>query len=264
MLKFFNRSSDPFTSLPGLRWTTLKSILDNKTVASTYVWILALPILMSVTSKFPLELPVAFGHTDSILIFNLSIPYNWYLMYFSAVCFAAARMVYTVSCPTFLKQYSSPPEAMENGITPSIFKEIVADYLREFQNRSLHPLSDEGICMSALLPTFSIPGTYVRENFEAKKQGDFSALLDVLAIKELQDRVSYQVANTHPDFNIEQIGAYETKSLNLTIWRFIELQQVSNNLARLIASCVVVVGFILVSIPFLQGFIAVWRSWLGI
>lgn len=246
-----------YSELAVFRWTTLKALLDNKLVASTYIWIFILPIVMSLTADFPLTLPITLPNADAPLVFNLTIPYNWYQMYFAAVCFALARLIYVTLCPDFLKKYNSPSEAISDGLTPLIFKEIIAEYLQRYQGHDVHPLSEEGSSIRQLLIAFDQNGDYVENKYTNPSLDDFSDMIGTAHICESASTGTY-ISGFSKD-NLTDQNAH--KSINLPIWHFIELQNLSAKWARAITTILVLAGFYLIASPFWQGLVSVFTRY---
>lgn len=235
------------------RWSTLKALLDNKLVASTYIWVFVLPALMALTERFPLELPIYSFGGESPLVLNLDVPYNWYLIYFSAICFGFARLIYIARCPAFLRQYSSAAEAVANGVTVVILKDIATEYLQRFQNRTVHPLSEEGMAIDKLLSEFVGGSTHVANKFEEKNRDNFDAIIAGAHVIEGLNTGTYVIGFKEEDFRNER----NHKSINLPIWRLLDLQNVSSTLARIVMTLTIFAGFIFLAIPIVQGLTSV-------
>lgn len=69
-----------------INWYSIKFLPDNKFVKSVAIWLFILPSL-SKTFK--------------------NLPFSWYSLFFAALCFAIANMIYMIKCPAIIKNHIS-------------------------------------------------------------------------------------------------------------------------------------------------------------
>lgn len=259
----FRKREDQYTELENFSWSQLKSVLDTRLVSSTTYWILILPVLMVVFNKIPASVTIFPWSLEGGVVLQLSLPFNWYLLYFSAVLFSAARVIYIFKCPDFLRRYSSAAEAIADGITAEIASEKAVAYLRKYQKKKLHPLRDEYRAIEELLK--------VLINHEANinillKSGRFSSLdnyPDVLAVMDIPGTDTFEFTKrSSKSMGAVTHSSKEIRSTKLLIWRLIEAQEIYAYRFRLICSAIVLLAILLVSWPFVQGFLSVYDSFL--
>lgn len=73
-------------------WDSIGSIISAKIVASTSLWIFVVPVLV--------KLSIIFG-------FSITVPPDFFMLYFAALSFFIASIIYILACPSFLRQYKS-------------------------------------------------------------------------------------------------------------------------------------------------------------
>src|SRR4051794_30489257 len=86
-----------------MQWPALKALMSHKTVTSMYVWLAIVPfvasLLRDVESKPKLMI---FGHQFNI---RLDLPFSWECFFFAALFFTMGTALYTICCPTLIKQF---------------------------------------------------------------------------------------------------------------------------------------------------------------
>lgn len=221
---------------------------------------------MSLIEFFPLKVDVFPLGTQEPLTVNLDVPFNWYSLYFAAICFGFSRLVYTLFCPDFLRRYNTAAEAISDGVTVLILKDKAAEYLERFQNRRVHPLSDEGVAIHHLITALLGPNNLVEDKFKREERGkyseidDFASLVAGAHLTESASTSTYVVGIKENDFNTQ----FKHVSQNLPIWRLIELQNLSLTWVRMVTTVSVAMGFIFIAIPFIQGLIAVCSKYFAL
>lgn len=257
-MKKLVQNPNEYSAVMAFRWADLKAILDNRIVASTNFWVLFLPAVMILTKEFPDRLQVFPWNAEEPLELVLDVPFNWYLLYFSAVLFFIARLTYFARCPTFLKSYSSAADAQADGITSEILVERTFEHLTSYQNVKLHQLSEEHSAIEKVLELLVSPNTDIEDLIASNEYtyGAPEALPSSVVLRHRGDSFAVQ----H-----KAVGVTETTihSVTLLAWRLIALQNIFALKSRYFCSILVVVGAILLSIPFLQGFGAVWESFVA-
>jgi hypothetical protein len=254
------RDKSSHSGWEAFKWTSLRTILDNKVVASTSVWIFLLPIMISFTQAFPNHLNIFPFNSRDPLRLSLQLPYNWYLLYFSALFFALARFIYILFCPSFLRQYGTAAKANAAGMTTEVIKDSATQYLLRFQGRTVHPLSDEGMAIDTLFKEVFGPGLYVENKFDGKNTDHFSDRFLNATLVEDSSGGLYRVTSNK---SFTRHDPQPDKSKNLLIWRFLELQEISTPFVRVISTMLAIAGAVLLLIPATQGFLSVLDGFLS-
>ena len=86
-------------------WSTLRRLGTNRSVRSANIWAIVVPIsaklLEGVQGIATVEL---FGHKFPI---NLTLPFSWKALFFAAMFFLLANIVFTIWCPVLIKETES-------------------------------------------------------------------------------------------------------------------------------------------------------------
>jgi len=136
-------------------WTTLRTLGNSKVLRSAYFWLLIVPIAARLLSQLSRPLHVSlFGHTHAI---HLDLPFSWYCFYFAAVAFSIASFLYSVSCPSPIKEFSSFQDYYQAGNGARRLRAILKHAVTKFS------LSVEavGIELKAALQRSQITGLQV-------------------------------------------------------------------------------------------------------
>ena len=73
---------------------------NNKTIKISYIWIILVPLIAKLI-RHSNEAFVEYLH------FELTISFTWQLLYFSALMFTIANLLYSIRCPDIVKHFAS-------------------------------------------------------------------------------------------------------------------------------------------------------------
>ncbi|MEO0390812.1 MAG: hypothetical protein AAF218_07710, partial [Pseudomonadota bacterium] len=201
-----------------LAWATLRSILDTNAVKAVSVWLFLVPILVSVTSEFPNKYSASPLNGDGAMVFVLDIPFNWYLLYFSAVSFGLSRAIYVIYCPEFIRKYGSSAAATSDGVTAELVKDYASDYLSS-NARKLKPRSPEGSRLNSFLLEITGESNLVGQYWD--HEGRKNLIQEIVAgahIREIPGTGTYLRAFQLTGEEDEN----QKKLTSILLWRFID------------------------------------------
>ena len=139
-------------------WTDLRKLGASKVIRSSYFWFLFVPIAAKFVSQLPDPLRVSiFGHT---LLLHLELPFNWFLFYFSAVCFALASGLYSVFCPKIIKEHSDFTSFYKAGEGSAALIKLMPPTLLTGHDRDLA----QKLIDAAFRSPLAAPAAEIREN----------------------------------------------------------------------------------------------------
>lgn len=94
-------------------WTALRSLGNNRAVKSSYYWFIGVPIAARAFEKIgsPLNITIF----DANFALTLDLPFSWKVVFFAALCFAAASILFRYYCPPALRKYDSFGDYLEQG-----------------------------------------------------------------------------------------------------------------------------------------------------
>lgn len=93
-------------------WSDLGKLGENSAVRSSMLWMLVVPVAAKALA--PLEY-FTFALGGEMMRINLTLPFSWTLLYFAALCFGSASLLYSWWCPRFIRVYPSVREFKELG-----------------------------------------------------------------------------------------------------------------------------------------------------
>ncbi len=126
-----------------LTWRKLVAILDTKFFASIYLWFFAIPILAKICAQFNNTITIyPFGSKEGLII-TLELPFDWYILYFASFMFLLARLIYSMFCPVFLREFHNAGDAIAKGITVQQIIEQSSDFLRKYFSKWRRPTKVE-------------------------------------------------------------------------------------------------------------------------
>lgn len=109
----------------------LRSIHAVKLISSMYVWIFIVPVVAQLLSKVnDVATFTIFGYSFEVA---LELPFSWKVFYFSAMCFALANIIYSIRCPTLIKDHPSYSSFVSEGKPNWHLREYAEEVGIEFQ-----------------------------------------------------------------------------------------------------------------------------------
>lgn len=240
-------------------WSTMKSVLEARIISSVSVWLIAVPILLNLTSEFPERYFAApFGGTQQIT-FVLEVPINWYLLYFSAICFAIAKLLYLVWCPQFIRKYGSSASASSDGVTAELVRDYASDYLTSIGKKKLNRQSPEGQRLNSFLLELTNEGNAVGQHWDGSlKQETLQSFVAGSHVREIPGTGTYLRT---PKLTGEE-EEDKKRLTSLLLWKFIDWLDHARVASRGLISLLLIFGGFLLLIPFAQGFWLVFSDFL--
>ena len=95
------------------QWSNLRAIANSKVVKSSAIWLILVPLAAKVLES--IDEVVTFKIFSQTIRLNTSLPFSWQLLFFAAVFFTLAGIIYAAFCPELVKQYSSYTKFQEDG-----------------------------------------------------------------------------------------------------------------------------------------------------
>ena len=83
-----------------LSWTSLRRLTESKAAQHVFVFLFVTPFLAGI-----LESLAAGGSASTLRINGPTIPLNWTLYFFSACAYLVGQVVFTLRCPSLLRDY---------------------------------------------------------------------------------------------------------------------------------------------------------------
>lgn len=93
-----------------MRWSSIRDLGNSKIVKQSYIWIFVVPFL----AKCVLYVEEAYPGSESVSGFFTE---SWFVLYFSAVCFAVGVTIYLVFCPGIIRNYKDYSDFDKTGAT---------------------------------------------------------------------------------------------------------------------------------------------------
>lgn len=259
-IKKMNTGPDEWSGYDFPAWSTMKAILETRIISSVSVWLIVVPILLNLTSEFPDRYLVApFGASEKISLV-LEIPINWYFLYFSAVFFAVAKLVYVIWCPQFIRKYGSSASASSDGVTAELVRDYASDYLTSIGRKRLNRLSPEGQRLNSFLQELTEETNVVGRHWDgALKEETLQAFVAGSHVREIPGTGTYARAPKLTGKEEED----KKRLTSLLLWKFIDWLDHARVPLRGLILLLLIFGTILLLIPFAQGFWLVFSDFWG-
>ena len=94
-------------------WSNLRAIANSKIVNSSAIWLIVVPLGAKVLEG--VNDVVTFKVFSQSISLNTSLPFSWQLLFFAAIFFTIAGIMYAVFCPELVKQYPGYTKFQEDG-----------------------------------------------------------------------------------------------------------------------------------------------------
>lgn len=104
---------DSYAGWRSIEWRSLERIGTSKLIASSYVWIVFVPVLAKLCDKVSGEHTINLGIFKEALVINLDLPFSWKMFFFMALAFSVGKALYSMRCPQLLRFFKSYAEFRE-------------------------------------------------------------------------------------------------------------------------------------------------------
>ncbi|MFG6584799.1 MULTISPECIES: hypothetical protein [unclassified Sulfitobacter] len=257
-LKKLQAGPDEWSGHDWLSWSTLRSVLDAKAVRAASLWLVLVPILITFSSELPDRYYAnPFGGKEDVP-FVLNIPFNWYLLYFSAASFGLGRLIYVAYCPEFIRKYGSSASAASDGVTAELVRDYASDYLSSI--KKVNRMSPEGLRLNRFLFELTGENNLVGQHWEDESD------LNPLQAKAAGAHVR-EIPGTGTYLRSTKLTGEENEDQKLLtsilLWKFIDWLNFSKTIARPFCVVLVVLGFAFLAVPLIQGFWVVSKAFIS-
>lgn len=104
---------DHYAMRKSIGWFRLKRTGESRLVATSYGWIVIVPILAKLFDKVSGEHTVELGVIKESILINLELPFNWKVFFFMALSFSIGKALYGIWCPLLLRHFEDYREFRE-------------------------------------------------------------------------------------------------------------------------------------------------------
>ncbi len=116
-----------------ISWNNLRALGESRILRSSYFWFVAVPIVAKLLTQMDSPLMIELlGERREI---HLSLPFSWYLFYYSSTAFAVATFLYSLLCPEIIKKYPSFIAYYDAGNGVQLLKEYANSVLADFEQQ---------------------------------------------------------------------------------------------------------------------------------
>ena len=84
-------------------WQWLSGLFSVAILRYFVVWFSIVPVFLSLFRAIPGKIEINFG--KAVLEITPQLPFGWYLLWLSSLCYTAALFIYALRCPEFIKKY---------------------------------------------------------------------------------------------------------------------------------------------------------------
>jgi len=93
-------------------WSSLRKVGESAFSKSFNYWLIIVPLAAKSLSAIEY---VSFSLGGEIHKIHLSLPFSWSILFFAALFYACGNLIYTIFCPSWIKQYSDFEEFKKSG-----------------------------------------------------------------------------------------------------------------------------------------------------
>jgi len=105
-----------------LTWIQLRRLSRSRAVQSAYVWFFLVPLAAKSLSGLEAVVLWTIENERAIL---LALPFSWEFLFYSSVFMAIGNLTFTVSAPSFIREYSTCAQYLTSEGTE---KQLIRDY----------------------------------------------------------------------------------------------------------------------------------------
>ena len=111
-------------------WQSLRRLGSIRIFRLWYYWLILVPIFAKLLSG--LSSAITFEIFGGRINLNIGLPFSWQMLYFSAVSFSIATIIYQINCPMIISRYTIYSEfAAEGRGRRNLMAELSKAYFEE-------------------------------------------------------------------------------------------------------------------------------------
>lgn len=118
-----------------MKWSTLNGISQSKAVKSVAIWFILVPALAKLFSA--VESNQTFSLFGAALTVNLSLPFQWTLLFYASCFFLLSSVLYSLFCPEFIKNYANYSDFKSKQQSRTQLHSYFADIIKPFARNKL-------------------------------------------------------------------------------------------------------------------------------
>lgn len=111
-------------------WDGLNRLGKSRILKTSYVWLLLVPMVAKALAA--IEDPLVLDGISQGLRIHITLPFYWWLFYFSAVAVSIAGAIYSLVCPKLVREFNNLAEYRAEGRG----KEYLLDYADHMQHQA--------------------------------------------------------------------------------------------------------------------------------
>ena len=242
----------------GFNWRTLEKLLNSQYIRSVSFWLVLLPIAAKIVSELPESVELSPFGSEPPITLTLTLPFSWYIFYFSALLFFAARVLFLVFCPKFLLSFSSAGDAMTKGVTVQAITNDTRDFLVSYFKRKTSATMKESSALSRILSQYRLADEFsmVAGRHPEPIGLDIATSFKLLIVAEsVEDSSRYVLGDRNNGPTIEKMQFFKH-----IFWDLERFQSISFPIVRLLCTILIILAFLLLAKVFLQTILFVIGS----
>ncbi len=107
-----------FLKKPDNHWQSYKKLFQITVFKYLVTWFATVPFFATLFFSLPTVFKIDILHTSIEYTFNLGLPFNWKVLWFSSLSFVIAYVLYIIICPGFVRMYNSYSDYMSMMHSP--------------------------------------------------------------------------------------------------------------------------------------------------
>lgn len=101
--------------IDNIRWSLFNELSNSAPVRSVAIWFFIVPIVAKLV--FTLRKIHFESESWQNIVLSISLPFQWKMIFFSALFFMIARIIYVISCPRLVNEFKDFGEFEKKGLS---------------------------------------------------------------------------------------------------------------------------------------------------
>lgn len=240
------------------RWRALLSVLDAGIFSRLYIWLIIVPWFAQFSEKFPSSIDIKPFDSEPIVSITLSLPFSWYVLYFSGISFVIARVIFIYYCPKFLREYENAGDARSKGLTIQYVMNETRDFLANYYRKPRNVSDEEFSRLSDILQQYRIDDLQLvmMKEMQTALGGQLRELLENVVLHESERSSDYYTLGSFTSpLTIEKEQLFKH-----SFWDLHRFQDAAFPRARLASTFFVALGSALFFFVAFQGLLFVLKQ----
>lgn len=124
------------------KWTSIRAIIKQPLISTSFIWLIITPVAANLLNHIDEDKLIwIFDETISI---KLALPFSWVALFFAALFFSTAKLIYSAKCPPIISIYDGANDAWEKGMNA---RHIIGNFTNLISDKKINQVNERNLSL---------------------------------------------------------------------------------------------------------------------